>query len=148
MTTHTIQLHRVLTAPAERVYRAFLDPHALCKWLPPHGFTAHMLAQDARQGGSYRMAFTHFATGHSHTFGGQYLELVPHQRLRYTAQFDDPALPGTMQTTVHLRPLPCGVDVHITQEGIPEAIPPENCTLGWQQSLALLGQLVEGGEGA
>lgn len=143
MTTHTIQLHRVLRASPERVYRAFLDAQAWAKWLPPFGFTATVHALDAQVGGRYRMSFTNFTNGQSHAFGGAYLELVPHQKLRYTAEFEDPGLPGTMQTTVTLQPVSCGVDLHIVQAGVPGIIPPESCYLGWQQSLQLLAQLVE-----
>jgi len=143
MTTHTIQLHRVLRATPERVYRAFLDAQAWAKWLPPFGFTATVHALDAQVGGRYRMSFTNFTNGQSHAFGGTYLELVPHQKLRYTAEFEDAGLPGTMQTTVTLQPVSCGVDLHIEQAGVPGIIPPESCYLGWQQSLQLLAQLVE-----
>lgn len=145
MTNHTIMLHRVLRAPAERIYRAFLDPHALAKWLPPNGFTAQVHAIDPRVGGGYRMSFTQFATGHTHAFGGDYLELVEHERIRYTARFDDPNLPSVMQTTVVLRPVSCGTDVAIEQANIPAMIPPEACHLGWQESLVLLAALVEAG---
>lgn len=143
MATHTIHLHRVLRAKPDRIYRAFLDADAMVKWLPPNGFTGKVHQLDARVGGSYRMSFTNFTTGDSHSFGGKYLELVPNQRIRHTDQFDDPNLPGEMQTTVSLRPVFCGTEVDIVQEGIPEAIPPEACYLGWQESLALLAQLVE-----
>jgi len=143
MSTNTVTLHRVLKASADRVYRAFVTAEALAKWLPPHGFIGTVHALDARVGASYRMSFTNFTTGHSHAFGGDYLELEPGKRLRYTAAFDDPNLPGLMQTTVTLREVFCGVEVHITQEGIPAAIPAEACYLGWQESLQLLGQLVE-----
>lgn len=139
----TIRLHRVLRAASERVYRAFLDPDAMAKWLPPNGFTGKVHQLDARVGGSYRMSFTNFTTGQSHTFGGEYLELVPNERIRYTDRFDDPNLPGTMQTTVAFRALPCGTEVNITQEGVPDAIPAEECYLGWQESLTLLAKLVE-----
>ena len=139
----TVTLHRVLRAPAERIYRAFLDPDAMAKWLPPHGFTGKVHHLDARVGGSYRMSFTNFATGDTHAFGGQYLELVPFSRIRNTDGFDDPNLPGTMVTTVDLREVSCGTEVSIVQEGIPEAIPTEACYLGWQESLLLLAQLVE-----
>lgn len=141
--THTIKLHRVLRAPAERVYRAFLDADALAKWLPPHGFSGKVHALDARVGGSYRMSFTHFGSGNSHSFGGEYLELVPHEKLIYTAKFDDPNLPGQMQTTVALRSVFCGTELTVVQQGIPEEIPPEACYMGWQESLTLLAQLVE-----
>ncbi len=139
----TVQLHRVLRAPAERIYRAFLDPAAMCKWLPPHGFTAQVQEMDARLGGRYHMSFTQFGSGNAHGFGGTYLELQPHQRLRYSAVFDMPGLAGEMQTTVVLTPVSCGTDVQITQEGIPAVIPLESCYLGWQESLTLLAQLVE-----
>lgn len=143
MSTHTVRLHHVIKAPAEQVYRAFLDADAWAKWLPPHGFTGKVHHLDARVGGSYRMSFTHFASGHSHAFGGEYLELQPHERIRYTAQFDDPNLPGQMQTTVTLRAVFCGTELEAVQEGIPAMIPPEACYLGWQESLTLLVQLLE-----
>lgn len=143
MTTHTVRLHRVIRATPERIYRAFLDADALCKWLPPHGFTGKVHHLDAKVGGSYRMSFTNFTTGHSHAFGGDYLELVPHSLIRYTGKFDDPNLPGTMQTTVSIRETFCGSELNVTQEGIPEIVPPEACYLGWQESLVLLAQLVE-----
>lgn len=142
-TTHTVHFHRVLRTPAERIYRAFLDPDAMARWLPPYGFTAKVHQMDAQVGGTYRMSFTHFGSGHSHAFGGSYLELVPHSRIRYTATFDDPNLPGQMQTTVTLTAVSCGTDVQITQEGIPAVIPAEACTLGWQESLLQLARLVE-----
>ncbi|MES2349520.1 MAG: SRPBCC family protein [Pseudomonadota bacterium] len=143
MTTNTVQLQRVLKSTPERVYRAFLDADAMAKWLPPNGFTGKVHQMDAKVGGSYRMSFTNFTTGGGHSFGGEYLELVPNERLRYTAVFDDPSLPGTMQTTVTLRAVFCGVELKVVQEGIPEVIPAEMCYLGWQESLVLLGQLVE-----
>lgn len=143
MATHTVRLHRVMRAPAERIYRAFLDAQALAKWLPPHGFTGQVHALDAQVGGRYAMSFTNFSNGLSHGFGGQYLELVPGARLRYTAQFDDPHLPGTMQTTVVLSSVLVGTTLDVVQEGIPGMIPPESCYLGWQESLTLLAQLVE-----
>ena len=143
MTTNTVQLQRVLKSSAERVYRAFLDPDALAKWLPPHGFTGKVHQLEARVGGAYRMSFSNFSTGASHAFGGEYLELAPGEKLRYTAQFDDPNLPGRMQTTVTLRAVFCGVEMHVVQEGIPAVIPAEACYLGWQESLVLLAQLVE-----
>lgn len=143
MSTHTIHLHRVIRAVPERVYRAFLDADAMAKWLPPNGFTGRVHQLDAKVGGHYRMSFTNFTTGHSHSFGGEYLELVPHERIRYTGVFDDPNLPGTMQTTVMLRPVFCGTELNVVQEGIPGVIPPEACHLGWQESLALLVKLVE-----
>ena len=143
MSTHTIELDRVLRATPERVYRAFLDADAWAKWLPPHGFVGKVHALEPRVGGHYRMSFTNFSTGHSHAFGGEYLELVPHTKLRYTARFDDPNLPGQMQTTVSLHAVSCGVALHIVQEGIPSVIPAEACHLGWQESLQLLTLLVE-----
>ena len=143
MVTHTVRLHRVLRATPERVYRAFLDADAMAKWLPPHGFTGKVHHLDAKVGGSYKMSFTNFSTGESHAFGGQYLELVPDERIRHTDRFDDPELPGEMQTTVSLRQVACGTELDIVQEGIPAAIPPEACYLGWQESLTLLAQLVE-----
>jgi uncharacterized protein YndB with AHSA1/START domain len=141
--THTVRLHRVLRAPAERVYRAFLDPDALVKWMPPHGFTGTVHQLEAKVGGTYRMSFTNFSTGQATAFGGTYLELVPATRIRNTDRFDDPALPGEMVTTVSLKEVPCGTELDIVQEGIPEAIPVEGCYLGWQESLTLLAQLVE-----
>src|SRR5512140_1028960 len=132
---NTVKLHRVLATRAERLYRAFLDADAMAKWLPPNGFTGKVHQLDARVGGTYRMSFTNFTSGHSHSFGGEYLELAPNQRLRYTGKFDDPNLPGTMQTTVTLREVSCGVELTIVQEGIPDVIPLEGCYLGWQQSL-------------
>ena len=139
----TIRLHRVLRATPERVYRAFLDPDAKAKWLPPNGFTGKVHHIDARVGGSYKMSFTNFTTGKSHSFGGQYLELVPHERIRYTDKFDDPNLPGAMQVTVSLKKVSVGTEVNITQEGVPDIIPAEACYLGWQESLTLLAKLVE-----
>jgi uncharacterized protein YndB with AHSA1/START domain len=139
----TIRLHRVLRAPPERVYRAFLDPGAMVKWLPPHGFTGKVHALDARVGGSYRMSFTNFSGGGSHSFGGKYLELVPGERIVHTDEFDDPNLPGTMKTTIVLKKVSVGTDVSVTQEGVPDPIPAEMCYLGWQESLVLLAQLVE-----
>jgi uncharacterized protein YndB with AHSA1/START domain len=144
MPANAVRLHRVLQAPPERVYRAFLDADAMVKWLPPHGFTGKVHQLDARVGGTYKMSFTNFSTGRSHTFGGTYLELVPNERIRHTDKFDDPALPGEMQTTISLRKIFCGTELSIVQEGIPETIPVEVCYLGWQESLALLAQLVEG----
>jgi len=141
--TNTIQLHRVLGASPERIYRAFLDPEAMAKWLPPHGFTGKVHHLDARVGGTYAMTFTNFSTGSSHGFGGEYLELVPSERIRHTERFDDPNLPGEMETTICLRPVACGTELTIVQEGIPAVIPTEMCQLGWQDSLALLAQLVE-----
>ena len=142
-TTNTVRLHRVLRAPAERILRAFLDADAMAKWLPPHGFTGKVHHMDAKVGGSYKMSFTNFSSGSSHSFGGTYRELVPGERLRYTAVFDDPNLPGEMQTTVSLKPVFCGTEVSIVQEGIPGVIPVEACYLGWQESLTLLTLLVE-----
>jgi uncharacterized protein YndB with AHSA1/START domain len=139
----TIRLHRVLQAPPERVYRAFLDADAKVKWLPPNGFTAKVHHSDARVGGSYKMSFTNFTTGNSHSFGGQYVELTPHEKIRYTDKFDDPNLPGTMEVTVVLEKVSVGTDVSIVQSGIPDAIPTEACYLGWQESLVLLAKLVE-----
>ncbi len=143
MSTNTIRLHRVLRATPERVYRAFLDPDAMVKWLPPNGFTGRVHQLDARVGGAYKMSFTNFTTGHSHSFGGKYLELVPHERIRHTDVFDDPNLPGEMQTTVSLKEVFCGTEVTVVQEGVPSAIPAEACYLGWQESLILLAKLVE-----
>ena len=141
--TGTVRLHRVLTAPPERIYRAFLDPAAMCKWLPPHGFTGHVHSMDARVGGSYRMSFTNFSSGNSHSFGGTFVELVPNERIRHTDTFDDPNLPGEMQTTIVLRKVSVGTEIEIVQEGIPAVIPTEACYLGWQESLTLLAQLVQ-----
>jgi len=143
MPTGTVRFHRVLKAPADRVYCAFLDPDALVKWLAPHGFTAKVHHLDARVGGTYKMSFTNFSAGGSHTFGGEYLELTPGKSIKHSDVFDDPNLPGTMLTAINLTPVSCGTDVHIVQEGIPEAIPPEACVLGWQESLQLLALLVE-----
>ena len=143
MTTNTIRLHRVLRAPPERVYRAFLDANALVKWLPPNGFTGNVHALDARIGGTFRISFTNLGNGRSHSFGGEYLELVPGERIRHTDRFDDPNLQGTMVTTISLRQVFCGTDLNVVQEGVPSAIPPEACYLGWQESLALLALLVE-----
>ena len=143
MTTGTVTLHRVIRAPAERIYRAFLDPAAMSKWLPPHGFTGTVHHLEAKVGGTYRMSFTNFASGQSHAFGGEYLELVPNERIRHTDRFDDPNLPGEMVVTVALKAVSCGTELTVVQEGIPEVIPPEACYLGWQESLALLALLVE-----
>jgi len=143
MPANTVRFHRVLRATPEKVYRAFLDPDAMVKWLPPNGFTAKVHEMDARVGGSYRMAFTNFSTGRGHSFGGKYLELVPHERICYTDQFDDPNLPGAMRTAITLRAAFCGTELNIVQEGLPEAIPVEACYLGWQESLTLLAKLVE-----
>ncbi len=140
-----VHLHRVLRADPARVYRAFTDPDAIVKWLPPHGFTAHVHRMEVREGGEWRMSFTSLATGEGHTFGGIYLELVPGERLRYTDVFDDPGLPGTMETTLSLKKVPLGTDLTVVQTGIPDAIPVEACHLGWQESLALLALLVEAG---
>ncbi len=145
MSKGTVRLHRVLRAPPERVYRAFLDPDAMAKWLPPNGFTGKVHHVDARVGGTYKMSFTNFSTGQSHAFGGEYLELVPHERLCHTDRFDDANLPGEMKTTVILAKVSCGTELNVVQEGIPESIPTEACYLGWQESLALLAMLVEAG---
>ena len=139
----TIRLHRVLGASPEKVYRAFLDPDATVKWLPPNGFTAKVHHHDARVVGSYKMSFTNLSKGKSHSFGGEYVELVPHERIRYTDRFDDPNLPGAMQVTVALQKVSVGTELNITQEGVPDAIPAEACYLGWQESLTLLAKLVE-----
>jgi uncharacterized protein YndB with AHSA1/START domain len=143
MPGNTIRLHRVLRATPERVYRAFLDPDATVKWLPPNGFTCKVHQADARVGGSYRMSFKNFTSGKSHSFGGRYLELTPHERIRYTDKFDDPNLPGEMQTTVTLKKVSVGTELNVVQEGVPEVIPAEACYLGWQDSLVLLAKLVE-----
>jgi uncharacterized protein YndB with AHSA1/START domain len=143
MAENTVKLHRVLRAPPERVYRAFLDPDAMAKWLPPHGFTGKVHHLKAEVGGTYKMSFTNFTTGSSHSFGGEFLELVPNERIRHTDQFDDPNLAGRMQTTVSLKKVSVGTELTVVQEGIPRAIPTEACYLGWQESLALLAQLVE-----
>ncbi len=140
---NTIRFHRVLRAPPERVYRAFLDPDAKSKWLPPNGFTGKVHESDATVGGSYRMSFTNFSSGHTHAFGGTYVELTPNERIRYTDRFDDPNLPGEMSVTVTLTAVLVGTEVQIVQEGIPDAIPVQMCYLGWQESLVLLGKLVE-----
>jgi uncharacterized protein YndB with AHSA1/START domain len=143
MSTNTVRLHRVLRATPERVYRAFLDADAMAKWLPPHGYTGKVHHLLAEVGGTYKMSFTHFASGRSHSFGGTYLELVPNELIRHTDTFDDPNLPGEMQVTVSLKAVSCGADLSIAQEGIPSVIPLEACYLGWQESLALLASLVE-----
>jgi uncharacterized protein YndB with AHSA1/START domain len=143
MSTNRVQLHRVIRATPERIYRAFLDADAWAKWLPPHGFTGKVHLLEPKVGGKYKMSFTNFTTGHSHSFGGEYLELIPNQKLRYTATFDDPNLSGIMQTTVDLKSVSCGVELNVVQEGIPGIIPTEACYLGWQESLQLLVQLVE-----
>lgn len=143
MLTNTIRLHRVLRATPERIYRAFLDAEAMVKWLPPNGFTGKVHHLDAQVGGTYRMSFTNFTTGQSHSFGGEYLELVPHERICYTGKFDDPNLPGVMQTNVSLQKVFCGTELNVVQEMIPKVIPLEACYLGWQESLMLLAKLVE-----
>jgi uncharacterized protein YndB with AHSA1/START domain len=143
MTTHTISLHRVLRSTPQRVYRAFLDADALCKWLPPNGFTGRVHHMDATVGGGFKMSFTNFTTGTAISFGGEYLELIPFERIRYTDVFDDPNLPGVMQVTVTLKAVSCGTELNVTQEGVPGVIPPEACYLGWQESLVLLAKLVE-----
>lgn len=143
MAANTLQLHRVLRAPSDRVYRAFLDPAALAKWLPPNGFTCTVHELEARVGGRYRMSFSNFSTGNGHSFGGTYLELVPGKRIVHDDRFEDPNLPGTMVTTIDLKPVSCGTELRIEQAGIPDAIPVEQCYLGWQESLVLLGKLVE-----
>ena len=143
MAAGTIRLHRVFRTKPERIYRAFLDADALAKWLPPYGFTCNVHHLEAKVGGSYQMSFTNFSTGHGHAFGGEYRELVPFENIRYTDRFDDPNLPGEMQTTVTLKQVSCGTELEIVQEGLPEAIPREMCYLGWQESLAQLAKLVE-----
>ena len=143
MSTHTIRLHRVLRTTPERVYRAFLDSDAMTKWLPPNGFTGKIHHMEPRVGGTFRMSFTNFTTGKSHSFGGQYLELTPHERLRYTDKFDDPNLPGEIQVTITLKKVSCGTELNVLQEGVPAIIPAEACYLGWQESLILLAKLVE-----
>ena len=139
----TVQIHRVLKTTPEKVYRAFLDADAMAKWIPPYGFTCKVHHMDARIGGTFKMSFTNFSTGNGHSFGGEYLELVPGELLRYTDRFDDPGLPGVLEVTVRLKPVACGTDLHIVQAGIPEVIPVEMCYLGWQESLAQLANLVE-----
>lgn len=143
MASNTIQLHRVLKAAPDKVYRAFLNAEAMAKWLPPNGFTGKVHEMDAKVGGKYRMSFTNFSTGKSHSFGGTYQELVPNERIRYSDKFDDPSLPGEMMTTITLKKVFCGTDLTVVQEGIPSAIPAEACYLGWQESLILLGKLIE-----
>ena len=143
MAGNTVKSHRVLKAPPERVYRAFLDAEAMAKWLPPNGFTGKVHSMDPKVGGGYRMSFTNFATGQAHSFGGKYLELVPGAKLRYSDAFDDPNLPGQMMTTIELRAVMCGTEVNIEQSGVPEMIPVEMCYLGWQESLVMLAMLVE-----
>jgi uncharacterized protein YndB with AHSA1/START domain len=142
-TTNTIRLHRVLRAAPEKIYRAFLDADAMAKWLPPNGFTGKVHQMDAKARGTYKMSFTNFTTGKSHSFGGTYVELTPHKLIRYTDKFDDPNLSGEMQTTVTLKEVSCGTELNIVQDGVPAAIPPEACYLGWQESLVLLAKLVE-----
>jgi uncharacterized protein YndB with AHSA1/START domain len=143
MATNTIRLHRVLRSTPERVYRAFLDPDAKAKWLPPNGFTGKVHHSEVKAGGTYKMSFTNFTTGQSHSFGGTYVELVPHERIRYTDKFDDPNLPGEMHVTVTLKKVSVGTELNIVQEGVPDVIPAEACYLGWQESLVLLAKLVE-----
>ena len=143
MSGNSVQLHRVLRATPERIYRAFLDPDALAKWLPPNGFTGKVHQMDAKVGGGYKMSFTNFTSGNSHSFGGKYMELKPHERIRYTNQFDNPGLPGEMKTTVTIKKVSVGTELNVLQEGIPSAIPAEACYLGWQESLTLLAKLVE-----
>src|SRR4026209_1270409 len=141
--TNTIRLHRVLRSTPERIYRAFLDADAMAKWLPPNRFTCKVRHLDAKVGGTHKMSFTNFTTGHSHSFGGEYLELVPHERIRHTDKFEHPNLPGEMQPTISLKKVSCGTELNVVQEGIPDVIPPEACSLGWQESLTLLAKLVE-----
>lgn len=143
VSTNTVRLHRVLTAPPERIYRAFLDADAMAKWLPPHGFTGKVHEIDAKVGGRYKMSFTNFSSGNSHSFGGVYLELVPNERIKHTDVFDDPNMPGEMHTTITFTKVSVGTEIHIVQEGIPAMIPAEACYLGWQESLMLLAQLVQ-----
>ena len=143
MSNNTIRLHRVLRAAPEKVYRAFLDADATAKWLPPNGFTCKVHQMDAKVGGSYKMSFTNFSTGKSHSFGGTYVELAPNERIRYTDKFDDPKLPGEIRTTITLKKVSCGTELSVVQEGVPEVIPPDACYLGWQESLILLAKLVE-----
>ena len=140
---NTVRFHRVLRAAPEKVYRAFLDADAMAKWLPPNGFTGKVQSLDAKVGGTYKMSFTNFTTGRSHSFGGEYVELVPHERIRYTDKFDDPNLPGEMRTTITLKRVSSGTELNVVQEGLPAVIPPEACCLGWQESLTLLAKLVE-----
>ena len=143
MSSHAVRLHRVLRASPEKVYRAFLEPEAIAKWIPPYGFTCRVEHMDVKVGGTFRMAFHNFSSGNGHAFGGEYLELVPHERLRYTDRFDDPNLPGVMEVTVQLTPVTCGTELSVVQDGIPPVIPLEMCYLGWQESLAQLALLVE-----
>ena len=143
MQNNTIRLHRVLRATPEKIYKAFLDPDAMTKWLPPNGFTAKVHQMDAKVGGTYKMSFTNFTTGKSHSFGGMYVELTPHERIRYTDKFDDPNLPGEMKVSVTFKKVLCGTELNVVQEGVPDVIPAEMCYLGWQESLILLAKLVE-----
>ena len=143
MTFRSVKLHRVLRTPPEKVYRAFLEPDAMTKWIPPYGFTCKVHQMEVKVGGTFRMSFHNFSTGNGHSFGGEYLELVPHELIRYTDKFDDPNLPGVMQVSVTLTPVLCGTEINIVQEGIPDVIPLEMCYLGWQESLAQLATLVE-----
>ncbi len=143
MPTGTVKLHRVLRAPAERIYRAFLTPDAMAKWLPPFGFTCSVHEMEPRVGGRFKMSFTNFTNQQSHSFGGEYLELVPHERITYSDVFDDPNMPGTMKTSITLTPVSCGTELNVVQEGIPDMIPVEMCYLGWQESLVQLAMLVE-----
>jgi uncharacterized protein YndB with AHSA1/START domain len=143
MMPNTVRFHRVLRATPAKVYKAFLDPDAMAKWLPPNGFTGKVHHMDAKVGGTYKMSFTNFSTGRSHSFGGKYIELAPHERIRYTDKFDDPNMPGEMQVTIALKKVSCGTELNIVQEGLPDFIPPEACCLGWQESLMLLAKLVE-----
>ncbi len=143
MSTNTIRLHRVLRATPDKIYRAFLDPEAMAKWLPPNGFTGKVHHMDAKVGGGHKISFTNFTTGKSHSFGGTYVELTPHERIRYTDKFDDPNFPGEMQATITLKKLSCGTELNIVQEGVLDVIPAEACYLGWQESLTLLAKLVE-----
>jgi uncharacterized protein YndB with AHSA1/START domain len=143
MPTNTVRLHRVIRAAPDRIYRAFLDADAMAKWLPPYGFTCKVHHMDAKVGGTFKMSFTNFSTGNGHSFGGEYRELVPHERIRYSDKFDDPNLPGEMETTVSLRQVACGTELSVVQEGIPAVIPVEMCYLGWQESLEQLVKLVE-----
>ena len=143
MPSGTVEIHRVLRAPPEKVYRAFLEPDAMCKWLPPFGFTCHVAHMEARVGGTFKMSFRNFGSGNSHSFGGEYLELIPGELIRYTDVFDDPNLPGVMTCTIRLKAVLCGTEINVTQAGVPEMIPLEMCYLGWQESLVQLAQLVE-----
>ena len=143
MSDHTVRLHRVLRTKPEKVYRAFTEAGAMAKWIPPYGFTCTVHHMDARVGGTFRMSFNNFGSGHGHSFGGEYLEMVPNERLRYTDKFDDPNLPGAMEVTITLKPVLCGTELNVVQSGIPEMIPLEMCYLGWQESLAQLATLVE-----